>query len=51
MGNSFRQTIAGLFSRDTMNSDVMLSGHIEATKKRVENTEGDYVIAPQDTTY
>ena len=22
MGNSFRQTIAGLFSRDTMNSDV-----------------------------
>jgi hypothetical protein len=51
MGNSFRQTIAGLFSRDPMNSDVMLSGHIEATKKRVENTEGDYVIAPQDTTY
>lgn len=51
MGNSFRQTVAGLFSRETMNPELMLSGHIKATKERVENTEGEYVIAAQDTTY
>ena len=51
MGNSFRQTVAGLFSHEKMNKEVMLSGHIEAPKKRMENTEGDYVIAAQDTTY
>ncbi|MCT7969160.1 IS4 family transposase [Laspinema sp. D1] len=51
MGNSFRQTVSGLFSHAKMNTEVMLSGHIEATRERVENTEGDYVIAPQDTTY
>ncbi|WP_254565372.1 hypothetical protein [Oscillatoria sp. HE19RPO] len=51
MGNSFRQTVAGLFSHDKMNPYVMLSGHIEATKNRVENTEEDYVIAAQNTTY
>ncbi len=51
MENSFRQTVAGLFSHAKMNKDVMLSGHIQTTRERLENTEGDYVIAAQDTTY
>ncbi len=51
MGNSFRQTVASLFAHSKMNPYVMLSGHIQATRERAETTEGDYVIAAQDTTY
>jgi hypothetical protein len=51
MGNSFRQTVARLFSHKQMTQDVMLSRHIEATRERASATEGDYVIAAQDTTY
>jgi len=50
MGNSFRQTVAHLFSHQKMNKDVMLSGHIQNTKERAKTSEGDYVIAAQDTT-
>ncbi|KPQ33229.1 MAG: hypothetical protein HLUCCO16_18710 [Phormidium sp. OSCR] len=49
MGNSFRQTVANLFSHQKMNKDVMLSGHIQNTKERAKTSEGDYVIAAQDT--
>ena len=51
MGNSFRQTVAALFSRETMNSETMLSGHLAATLERAAASEGDYLIAAQDTTY
>jgi hypothetical protein len=51
MGNSFRQTVAGIFSDRRMNEDVMLSSHIVATAERAKATEGDYLIAAQDTTF
>ncbi len=51
MGNSFRQTVAGLFARDEMNDSTMLSGHVAATRERAQASESEYLIAAQDTTY
>jgi hypothetical protein len=51
MGNSFRQTVAGLFNRDEMTHSTMLSGHIAATRERAQASESEYLIAAQDTTY
>ena len=51
MGNSFRQTVAGLFARDDMNSSTMLSGHIAQTQTRAQASDSEYLIAAQDTTY
>jgi dsDNA-binding SOS-regulon protein len=51
MGNSFRQTVAGIFSRADMTSKVMLSGHLASTKERAILTEGAYLIAAQDTCF
>jgi hypothetical protein len=51
MGNSFRQTVAGLFARKDMNSATMLSGHVASTQARVQASESEYLIAAQDTTY
>lgn len=51
MGNSFRQTIAGLFGRDDMNRSIMLSGHLVQTLARAQASECEYLIAAQDTTY
>ena len=51
MGNSFRQTVAGLFARDDMNSSTMLSGHIAQTQTRAQACSSEYLIAAQDTTY
>jgi len=51
MGNSFRQTVAGIFSDARMNEQVMLSSHVIATAERAEATEGGYLIACQDTTF
>ncbi|RZM76653.1 IS4 family transposase [Leptolyngbya iicbica] len=51
MGNSFRQTVAGLFAKDEMNSSTMLSGHVAATRARAQASESEYLIAAQDTTY
>ena len=51
MGNSFRQTVAGLFARDDMNSSTMLSGHIAQTQSRAQASGSEYLIATQDTTY
>ena len=51
MGNSFRQTVAGLFARDEMNDSTMLSGHIAATRERAQASDSEYLIAAQDTTY
>ena len=51
MGNSFRQTVAGIFAHEKMNETVMLSGHIKATMERGEASVGEYLIAAQDTTY
>jgi len=51
MGNSFRQTVAGIFSNTSMTPDTMLEGHIAHTLSRAAVSEGDYLIAVQDTTY
>jgi hypothetical protein len=51
MGNSFRQTVAGIFSNTSMTPDTMLEGHIANTLARAEASECDYLIAAQDTTY
>lgn len=51
MGNSFRQTVAGLFGRDDMTSSTMLSGHLSETLARAQANDSDYLIAAQDTTY
>ena len=51
MGNSLRQTVAGIFSHSKMNEELMLSGHIQATVERAKATDGEYLIAAQDTTY
>lgn len=51
MGNSFRQTVAGLFSRDEMKPSTMLSGHVAATRARAQASDSEYLIAAQDTTY
>jgi hypothetical protein len=50
LGNSFRQTIAGLFADQRMNTEVMLAGHVSATKVRIKEYGGAYVLVPQDTT-
>ncbi|MDJ1185046.1 hypothetical protein PMH09_17810, partial [Roseofilum sp. BLCC_M143] len=34
-----------------MNEELMLSGHIQATVERAKGTDGEYLIAAQDTTY
>jgi len=51
MGNSFRQTMAGIFSHSKVTETTMLSSHIEQTAKRCQSAEGKYIICPQDTTY
>lgn len=51
MGSSFRQTVASIFSHNEMNEEVMLSGHISESINRAEASEGEYLIAAQDTTY
>lgn len=51
MGNGFRQTVASIFCHQKMNDKVMLSGHISETLARAEASEGEYIIAAQDTTY
>jgi hypothetical protein len=51
MGNSFRQTIGGIFSDSRMRSSVMLEGHLTATKSRIKNSESEYILVAQDTTF
>ena len=51
MGNSFRQTVAGIFSNKKMKPDTMLEGHLASTLGRGEASSGAYLIAAQDTTY
>lgn len=51
MGNSFRQTVASIFAHQEMDSNQMLSGHLQSTLARVEASESEYIIAAQDTTY
>ena len=51
MGSSFRQTIAGIFSRSDMDVQTMLSGHLQATLSRAKQDGSDYLLALQDTCF
>lgn len=51
MGDSFRQTMAGIFSAPKMTPNIMLEGHIANTIARANSSPDEYLIAAQDTTY
>lgn len=51
MGNSFRQTIAGLFAHKQMTPTRMMEGHLAATITRAKAADGAFLLALQDTTY
>jgi hypothetical protein len=51
LGNSFRQAVAGIFSKSTMDPAQMLAGHIAATVKRLDNSASEWLLVAQDTTY
>jgi hypothetical protein len=51
MGNSFRQTVAGIFSNPKMNTAAMLEGHLSNTLQRAGASSGEYLIAAQDTAH
>jgi hypothetical protein len=51
LGKSFRQGVAGLFSKRQMTTDKMLEGHIQATVDRCERSAGEVLVVSQDTTY
>jgi hypothetical protein len=49
LGKSFRQAVAGIFSKPLMNTDKMLEGHVKATLERCKDTTGQVVIVSQDS--
>ena len=51
LGNSFRQTVAGIFSKDKMTTSQMLEGHVHATVERCKSSDSARIIVAQDTTY
>jgi len=51
LGNTFRQAIAGIFSKTTMQTEKMLDGHVQATVERCRSSAGERIIVAQDTTY
>lgn len=51
MGNSFRQTLASIFSDKRMDNDLLLEGHVFNTLERVSASEGSYILVVQDTSY
>lgn len=51
LGNSFRQTVARILSKDSMTTDKMLAGSIKATVERCQQSNSDRIIVAQDTSY
>ncbi len=49
LGNTFRQAVAGIFAKPSMNTQAMLEGHIKATLDRCESSQGDVLVVSQDT--
>jgi hypothetical protein len=49
LGNSFRQAVAGIFSKPLMNTDKMLEGHVKATVERCQNSASHVLIVSQDS--
>lgn len=51
LGNSFRQTVASIFSKEKMTTSQMLEGHLNATVDRCQSSDSSYIVVAQDTTY
>lgn len=51
LGNTFRQSIATILAKPTMNTEKMLEGHIQATVARCSSSERERLIVSQDTTF
>lgn len=51
LGNTFRQAVAGIFSKPEMNTDQMLEGHVKATVERCQHSSGEFVVASQDSVF
>jgi hypothetical protein len=51
LGNTFRQAIARIFSKEKMQTEKMLEGHQQATVERCRHSAGERIIVAQDTTY
>ena len=51
LGNTFRQAIAHIFSKEKMQTEKMLAGHVQATVERCRGSAGERIIVAQDTTY
>jgi len=51
LGNSFRQTVAGILAKGKMTPEKMLEGTIKATVHRCGEAKGERIIVAQDTTY
>jgi hypothetical protein len=51
MGKSFRQTVAGIFSDPRMSESLMQEGHLDSTKSSISQSEGEYTLVAQDTTF
>lgn len=51
LGNSFRQTVASIFSRPNLHAQIMLEPHIQETILRIEQQKDSYIVVAQDTTY
>ena len=51
LGNSFRQTVAGILAKKEMTPEKMLKGSIKATVQRCGEAKGERIIVAQDTTY
>lgn len=51
LGNSFRQDIAAIFAKDTMEASTILHGHVTATVGRAKASASQVIIACQDSVY
>jgi hypothetical protein len=51
LGNTFRQAVAGIFSKQVMNTEKMLAGHVQATLVRCASSSAERILVAQDTTY
>jgi hypothetical protein len=50
LGNSFRQTVAGILAKENMTPEKMLEGTTNATVDRCKQAKGQRIIVAQDTT-
>ena len=51
LGNTFRQAVAAIFSKQVMNTEKMLEGHVQATVARCASSSAEKILVAQDTTY